>query len=156
MKLLLIIFTLFSTTRTYDADQTRCDGQSIEVKYEDQWYELQLFNIILKEDVSICPYIEGAVSFRFDSMSNLESDLQAYVYVDGQLLQDQLIEAGVAYVERKNPNYFHVLKEKEEVVEVVATPVEEPYYHSKNIMYILMMTWSIFMISYIVVLKKKN
>ncbi len=114
MKLMLIMLALFSfqhNTR-YPIEEYQCEKNAIKVKYEDHWYALTLFNVVIQEKSDVCSYLEGEVSIEMDPYVKIENPLNAYVYVNDVLLQQILIDDGVAQIKIDHPKYQHHLTAK--------------------------------------------
>lgn len=118
MKFMFVLLALFSfqhDTR-YSVSEYKCNDNVIKVKYEDHWYELVLFNIVLDENSDVCSYIKGDVSFEIDPYIKIENPLNAYVYVNDVMLQQVLIDERKANIKISNPKYKHILKPKSKPV----------------------------------------
>lgn len=119
MKLLAILYlTLFSFTydETYKIENYSCENNQIRIQYEENWYDFELFNVLLNEDTNVCPYLEGKVEVEFENQAKITQPMSGYLFVNKKLLQTQLVEDNKAVIKIANPNYKYQLNKKEEMV----------------------------------------
>lgn len=119
MKLLAILYlTLFSFTydETYKVENYSCENNQIQIQYEENWYDFELFNVLLNDDTNVCPYLEGKIEIEFENQAKIAQPLSGYLFVNEKLLQTRLIEEDKAVVKIANPNYKYQFDENEEMV----------------------------------------
>lgn len=157
MKVLpMIMLALFSFVHEEKYPvQSTCENNVIQVQYENEWYEVELFNVFLKKDSNICPYIKEKAKISFDSYTKIESPLRVYFFVDDILLQQTLIDDNQATIKINNPNYKYVLKEKKEEA-VVAEVKEEKEKHISYSRYIAYAFLILYGIVCIILLKRRK
>lgn len=118
MKYMLIMLTLFSFQqgRNYLVQEVSCKENEIRIRYEGEWYEIQLFNIVLKEKVDVCPYLNGKISIEIDPYVKVENPLNVYLFNDGHLIQQQLINDDKAEIKITHPKYKYKLHQQSDPV----------------------------------------
>ena len=104
----------------YPAMVKECTGEQLVVQSSGNNYTLSLFNIKIttKEGMEYaCKRIAEAtsVSFLVDTYAPSVDQMAAWIYVDGALLQKELVLRNDARVLIHNPEYLHT-KELEEAV----------------------------------------
>ncbi len=109
--LLATLFPFLSRTR-YDVEFQKIENQKIEVISEKNELSLSLFNIQMKNDhgwMVVEQLIKDAdhITMEIDPTTQLKKDLSVYLFLDGKLLQEELLERGIAYISIRNPKYTY-------------------------------------------------
>lgn len=159
--LALIMLTLFSFLHEerYEANDYKCENNEIKIEYEDTWYDINLFNLFIKEDANVCAYLEGDVTFEFDSYVKIENPLNVYLFVDGELLQQTLIDNNDASIKIENPKYKYKLQEKDvKVMNEVNEDDEnkETFTMSKKIAIAIIVVWVLLVVILLCLRVKRN
>lgn len=146
----LIVLALFSFLHEerYVVSDYQCDNNQIKVKYEDNWYDVQLFNVFIKEDTEICGYLKDDIAIEFDSYVKVENPLNVYLFVNDTLLQQTLIDEGKAVTKIDNPKYkYRLKKHTEAVMKEVKNPntMDTGMTNSKKIALVFILLWIILM-----------
>lgn len=119
MKYYIILsLTLFSflTNTLYPAQKVDCNENQIRVFYEGNWFSINLFNVFVHEDVNVCTYLEGDITFEFEELLDIKEPYSAYLFVDGKLLQNVLVDEGKASVLNNSLAYKYQIKEESKAV----------------------------------------
>lgn len=101
-KLLLLTLLPFFTPQQIPCTYHSCDISQIQVKINDQKETIQLFNIQVIEERYLCQRLQQAntITLEKEPFSN-----EYYVFVDGTLLQKELLSKGYARLKIANPTY---------------------------------------------------
>lgn len=146
-EITMIVLTLFSFLHEQKYTvQTTCENNQIKAKYEEEWYDVDLFNAFVKEEADVCSYIKEEAQIEFDSYAKIENPLRVYLFVEGALLQQTLIDDGLATPKIENPNYQYQLEKKQEeavVAEVKEESKKEGVSYSRYIAYAFLGTYLI-------------
>ena len=99
----------------------------IQIEYLEQLQTLELFNVSIVDVSDTCRLLLEADVVEIELEPNIQQDqtISAWVFVDGELLQQKLVEKELASVTRQNPTYAYQLQEETEVVSgFLQTPIE--------------------------------
>ena len=112
MKLLFLVLTLlpFFHDEKYEVQYQSCKDETIVINYQQQEYELKLFNINYTNELShakACNLLQEAntIEIEIDPLIKIEKPFNAYVFVDGLLVQEHLIKQELAVPKINHPNY---------------------------------------------------
>lgn len=142
MKLLFIFLALFSYDSLFITSEVKCENNEIQIQYDNAWYNIILFNISVDENIDVCTYLEDAqVSIEFEQLIDIANPYNAYVFIDGELLQQILIDEGVATIRLHNPYYKYELQEKEKLIEVIAKEELTQTYESRKTAIYIIIAW---------------
>ena len=117
---------------TYNEPMTvqvvRCDTV-IEIQYEEDVYSIAPFNIYDWEMADVCPLLLGAhdVAIEWEPDVAWEEPIGVWIFIDGTLLQEQLIAEGKAKIMRHNPTYTYAqtLERALEDTQTISAPLHE-------------------------------
>lgn len=109
----MVLFQLlFKPETLYSADSLVCKGNEMQMEVNGDVFPVSLFNIDYKEGgyLEACSLIEeaSAVTFEFDSSVNQDSPFLLWIFLDGKLLQETLLERGKADILIANPTYKYM------------------------------------------------
>ena len=113
MKLIMILAASllpFLHETRYPAEVKGCDAQGITLSAEGELFHAELFNVTYAEEdgwQDACAILAEAdeVSFEVDPLVSLEEPLPVYLFADGQMVQERLLQEGKAVLSIRNPNY---------------------------------------------------
>lgn len=130
LPFLLALFPFLHDTK-YPIQITSCEQESVIASYETTPFTLSLFNLYIKDDAGwerTCSLLQEAkkVELEIDSSASVSEPLSAYVFIDGTLLQEQLIREGHALTRIHNPEYTYQAKlsELEKSEQVIAPAMD--------------------------------
>lgn len=111
MILLATLFPFLSRTR-YEVEFQKMDDKKIEVVCENSELSLSLFNVEMKNEHGwevVEQLVKEAdhITMEIDPTTQVKQDLSVYLFLDGRLLQEELLERGIAYISIRNPNYTY-------------------------------------------------
>lgn len=114
MKIIMLWLALFPFLHatSYNVSYVSCTPEEIVVRHKDENLKIALFNIAITKDEAkkiTCDVLKHAkkIQMEIDPSSKIEEVLPVYVFVDGKLLQEELIEKSLAYPLIKNPEYTY-------------------------------------------------
>ncbi len=93
-----------------------CNSQTIQIRITNKLYKLSLFNTLIIDKTAAYKYIcnelnKSVVTIEIDPLvNNYDNVLDAWVFVDGELLQSKLVEKRVAKPASLNKNYKYTDK----------------------------------------------
>ena len=124
MKWLFFLFSMNLFLTYYPVKVVSCN-QIIEVEYQEKKQILELFNVESLNQNRVCELLLAAseVHIAFEPNIQQDANLSAWVFVDGMLLQQILVEEENAIIIRKNPTYQYQLQEQKQMVSI---PFYEP------------------------------
>lgn len=131
IRLTIVALSFFTQGTTYPVELKSCDQDRIFISYEDESFEIKLFNIILQEEgkETICAQLNEAkdIKIEIDKSSSLEEPINAYVFLDEELLQEKLIMSKGAKIAIHNPEYKYAarLKNAEDALNTMSDPILE-------------------------------
>ena len=113
MKLIMILVASllpFLHETRYPAEVKGCDAQGITLSAEGELFHAELFNVTYAEEdgwQDACAILAEAdeVSFEVDPLVSLEEPLPVYLFADGEMVQERLLQEGKAVLSIRNPNY---------------------------------------------------
>ena len=113
MKLIMILAASllpFLHETRYPAEVKGCDAQGITLSAEGELFHAELFNVTYAEEdgwQDACTILAEAdeVSFEVDPLVSLEEPLPVYLFADGEMVQERLLQEGKAVLSIRNPNY---------------------------------------------------
>lgn len=119
----------------------------MQIRYEGNSYPVELFNVDLSAEgyLEACSLIEDAsvITFEFDESVNRDTPFSVWVFLDGVLLQKQLIQKELATVRIANPTYKYMdqCQNAEESTQVFAPQIiyKEATYTGKGNMLCLIL-----------------
>lgn len=125
MLSLLLSFFLMS-----DVQVSVCDGEHLVFQKEEQIINAEYFNILFyheKDRLIACDKLAKAERIDLETEINMENGqpVQVYVFVDGKLLQEILVNEGLAREVLHDPMLkYHNLKEEKDDSMAVFSPIE--------------------------------
>ncbi len=127
MKLIMILAASllpFLHETRYPAEVKGCDAQGITLSAEGELFHAELFNVTYAEEdgwQDACAILAEAdeVSFEVDPLVSLEEPLPVYLFADGEMVQERLLQEGKAVLSIRNPNYRY-----EEQLEAAEPPLQ--------------------------------
>ena len=128
MKLIMILVASllpFLHETRYPAEVKGCDAQGITLSAEGELFHAELFNVTYAEEdgwQDACAILAEAdeVSFEVDPLVSLEEPLPVYLFADGELVQERLLQEGKAVLSIRNPNYRYEQQLEARVKEVLS------------------------------------
>ena len=113
MKLIMILAASllpFLHETRYPAEVKGCDAQGITLSAEGELFHAELFNVTYAEEdgwQDACTILAEAdeVSFEVDPLVSLEEPLPVYLFADGEMVQERLLQEGKAVLSIRNPKY---------------------------------------------------
>lgn len=165
MPFLLALFPFLHDQR-YPIQLKSCEQDSLIASYEGTPFTLSLFNIGIKDEKGwkkTCELLSSAksIEMEIDSSVSISEPVAAYVFVDGELLQERLIREEYAYTLIHNPEYTY--QESLSALEKSQMTMASPYRQEKEIkrassgwkfLLLLFLTW-LCMILYLIIKIKK-
>ena len=123
-KLYLVMMLLpFMHQQRYPMQYVSCNETNIQLKDEQNTYDVKLFNIYLKQgqpQYQVCELLEDAsnIEIEFDPLIEISEPLNAYIFIDGELLQEKIIKQELGYSKIDNPNYlyYHQMQSEQKVI----------------------------------------
>lgn len=167
MPFLLALFP-FLHDQTYEVQITSCEQNSIVASYEGVPFTLSLFNIGIKDEKGwqkTCELLTNAerVEIELDTSVSISEPVNAYIFIDDTLLQEQLIKEEIAYTLIHNPEYTYQnkLSQIENSQHVLATsPIKKnsDAYGSTSIwfLFMLFMSWLCMLVYLFIGVRKKS
>lgn len=165
--LMLALFPFLHET-TYPVEYVSCKPNEIMVRHEDETIQISLFNTQITNDdgwETTCNIIKDAkkLNFELDPTTKIDDPLSVYLFADGKLVQETIIETKNAYPMIHNPEYTYEaqLESAAALTQVMAKPdkknIETTYpIMAPLVLLVCMLLWVV-MFSYIVFkLKKKK
>lgn len=108
----VLLNSLFEANVLYTAQSMSCVDGGMQINYEGNVYPVELFNIDLSAEgyLHACSLIDHAsvITFEFDESINRDTPLNLWIFLDGELLQERLIQDGKAIVRIHNPTYKYM------------------------------------------------
>lgn len=156
MKACLIVLALFSFVSDvrYEIKEYTCKANQISIFYENTWTDIELFNINIQNDVDVCAYLEGSIEVEFEKNVQSHTHL-AYVFVDGVLLQESLVEKGLASVKLASPAFKYTFQNKKEAVFAIEEKAKQKTFStSRKIAYMCIGGWGLLLLLFLYTHKK--
>lgn len=105
----------FLHSQLYEVNFYSCEKDRIILTYQDQPFEVRLFNLKMKNDngwEKACRMIQHAeqLQIEIDASSKIQEPLEVYLFVKDELLQEILIRENLAYTMIHNPEYKYEQK----------------------------------------------
>lgn len=139
-KIMLLLAALFPFLHAtpYEVHIQSCQKEGIVAESEGSKLSLSLFNIRIKNDSGwkkTCSLLEDAehVTMEVDPSTQITENLSVYLFADGQLLQEELLAKGMAYLLIRNPEYTYekrMEKAEMQTTQTMAKPVIEKKHQS--------------------------
>lgn len=112
MVILALISAPLLKEQTYAVRVTSCSGDILHVETQNSAYTISLFNVDIKTEEGkeySCKRIAEAkkIEIMIDRYANSVDRISAWVYVDDNILQKELVERSYAQIRIKNPEYHH-------------------------------------------------
>lgn len=123
---IVLLNSIFEANVRYTAQELNCVEGQMVLRYEGNNYPIELFNVDLNAEgyLAACSLIEDAsvITFEFDESVNRDTPFSLWVFLDGELLQKQLIQSEMASVRVANPTYKYMdqCRDAEESMQVFA------------------------------------
>lgn len=98
---------LFRDTR-YRGRVLVCNYNSFLFEYENNQYEMKLFNVMLNDvgNKSICAILtDNFIEIEIDKLASTSEVIEVYAFVNDELLQVRLIEENMARLTLRNPEF---------------------------------------------------
>ena len=109
---LFLMNSIFEANVLYTAQSMSCVDGGMQVEYEGNVYPVELFNVDLSADgyLRACSLIEKSsiLTFEFDESVSFDTPLSLWLFIDGELLQEKLIQEGFAQIRIANPTYKYM------------------------------------------------
>lgn len=156
MMVLLTLFS-FSSGIRYSAEDYTCENNTIRVKYKENWFDLNVFNVILHDDSDVCTYLEGTMEFEFEEAIINEEPYEAYIFLDHELLQKKLIEDAKADLKLNSPAYKYTMQvqTKPVIAEIETEDLAEKNQYSRKIAILLLCIW-VLLCAFLLMRKLRN
>ncbi len=163
---ILLLNSLFEANVRYTAQELSCVEGGMQLKYEGNHYPVELFNVDLSGEgyLYACSLIEDAsvVTFEFDESVNQNTPLSLWIFLDGELLQKQLIQSEMAEVRIANPTYKYMdqCQSAEQSTQVFAPQsiYKEASYTGKGslVCFVLISVTSVYILIWILLSRRKR
>lgn len=101
----MVIFMFIAKQEYYVGEVISCHGDNIQMMVDGNLLDVSLFNISLSDDVCPLVYQAQEVSFMVGEYGSTNNELQAYVFLDGELLQKRIVELEMGSLKIDNPLY---------------------------------------------------
>lgn len=112
MKILFMLTALlpFFHYQKYPVNLKSCNNDQILIEYNQEQYSLELFNLVETNEQSraqVCRLLNEAseIQIEIDPLIQISEPIKAYVFVDGTLLQKQMIQMELALPKINHPHY---------------------------------------------------
>lgn len=153
--ILLLVLFLFENNKAYPIEKYECENNEIRIYYQENWYDITLFNVFIKKD--ICPYVKGNMKIEIDSYVDNKS-LDVYVFLNDALLQTKLIEEGIADIKIENPRYKYNMKKNTKEVMAKVKNKEDIKRGSDSIKwaYLFISVWVLYLVWIIIKRNRKQ
>ena len=105
-KLLLLTLLPFFQAQKIPCTFHSCDVEQIQMNLKDEIQAIQLFNVEVDDYHALCQTLKQAHQIELDN-EPLASHEEVYIFVDGTLLQKELLAQGYAHLKIANPTYLY-------------------------------------------------
>ena len=113
---LTVLFS-FVPALPYEVSITSIQNNQIIATYQQEEMKLELFNVDISDEgwQYLNERINEAskITIEFDPSSQIQSPYSVYLFADGSLLQEELIEKQLASIQIRNPEYTYESKMEE-------------------------------------------
>lgn len=102
----LILWLLLIPQQRYEVELVSCE-QTVIVRVEEMDVEIQPFNVVVYDQSKMCDLLRSAQQIQIETQTNIRQEdvLSVWIFIDGELLQEQLILMKEANIIRNHPDY---------------------------------------------------